>query len=85
MMTAALTALEPVLELRDVTVHFGGRRGLFSPPAPSVKAVEGVDLTVGGRRNGWSRRRIRLRQVDVVQRHRRAVAGDARKHPRVRA
>ena len=46
MMTAAPTALEPVLELRDVTVHFGGRRGLFAPPAPSVKAVEGVDLTI---------------------------------------
>jgi oligopeptide transport system ATP-binding protein len=46
MMTAAPTALEPVLELRDVTVHFGGRRGIFARPAPSVKAVEGVDLTL---------------------------------------
>src|SRR5882724_7263785 len=44
MTTAA--PLEPVLELRDVTVHFGGRSGFFARPAPSVKAVEGVDLTV---------------------------------------
>ncbi len=45
-MTAASTVAEPVLELRDVAVHFGGRSGLFSPPTPPVRAVEGVDLTL---------------------------------------
>ncbi len=45
-MTPPPTASKAVLELRDVTVHFGGRRSLFSRPAPLVKAVEGVDLTL---------------------------------------
>jgi peptide/nickel transport system ATP-binding protein len=45
-MTPPPTAPEAVLELRDVTVHFGGRRSLFSRRAPLVKAVEGVDLTL---------------------------------------
>jgi oligopeptide/dipeptide ABC transporter ATP-binding protein len=45
-MTSAPTDPKPVLELRDVAVHFGGRASLFSPPAPSVKAVEGIDLTL---------------------------------------
>ena len=38
---------ENVLELRDVAIHFGGRSGLFGPPAAVVKAVNGVDLTIG--------------------------------------
>jgi peptide/nickel transport system ATP-binding protein/oligopeptide transport system ATP-binding protein len=37
----------PVLELRDVAVHFGGRGGRFTSPGPVVKAVNGVDLTIG--------------------------------------
>lgn len=36
----------PVLEIDDVAVHFGGRAGLFMPPRPSVKAVNGVSLTI---------------------------------------
>src|SRR5258707_2418274 len=45
-MTVAPTVPGPVLELRDVAVHFGGRSNLFAPPAPPVRAVEGVDLTL---------------------------------------
>ena len=37
----------PVLELRDVAVHFGGRGGLFTAAGPVIKAVNGVDLTIG--------------------------------------
>jgi oligopeptide/dipeptide ABC transporter ATP-binding protein len=36
----------PVLEIEDVAVHFGGRGGLFKPTQPSVKAVNGVSLTI---------------------------------------
>jgi oligopeptide transport system ATP-binding protein len=37
----------PVLETKDVAVHFAARAGLFKKPAPPVKAVDGVDLTIG--------------------------------------
>ena len=36
----------PVLAIRDLAVHFAGRRGLFAPPAAVVRAVDGVDLTI---------------------------------------
>ena len=36
-----------VLEMRDVAVHFGGRGGLFGASGQVVKAVNGVDLTIG--------------------------------------
>jgi oligopeptide/dipeptide ABC transporter ATP-binding protein len=36
-----------VLELKDVAVHFGGRGGLFGTSGQVVKAVNGVDLTIG--------------------------------------
>lgn len=42
-----MTDTDKVLELRDVAVHFGGRRRLFAPPAAVVKAVNGVDLEIG--------------------------------------
>ncbi|WP_426956699.1 ABC transporter ATP-binding protein [Muricoccus radiodurans] len=37
---------EPVLEVRDVAVHFGGRKKLFRAPPPVVKAVDGVSLSL---------------------------------------
>lgn len=42
-----MTDAEPVLDLHDVAVHFGGRARLFGPPPSVVKAVNGVDLTIG--------------------------------------
>ena len=55
-MTAATSpASKPVLELRDVTVHFGGAAAC-SRPAPSVKAVEGVDSPPGAVRDDRFRR-----------------------------
>jgi oligopeptide transport system ATP-binding protein len=41
-----MSAPTPVLELKDVAVHFGARASLFKPlPAP-VRAVDGIDLSV---------------------------------------
>ena len=42
-----MTGLAPVLDVRDVAVHFAPRRGWFGGPRPTVKAVDGVDLTIG--------------------------------------
>jgi oligopeptide transport system ATP-binding protein len=41
-----MTALDPVLEIRDVAVHFAARRSLFGKSQRSVKAVDGIDLTI---------------------------------------
>jgi ABC-type dipeptide/oligopeptide/nickel transport system ATPase component len=43
---APLQPVTPVLAIRDLAVHFAGRRGLFAPPAAVVRAVDGVDLTI---------------------------------------
>ena len=48
----------PVLEVRDLHVHFGARRGR-GPPA---RAVDGVDLQVAAGRDRRPGRRVRLRQ-----------------------
>ena len=37
----------PVLEIEDLAVHFGRRRGLLRPAGPPVRAVDGVSLTIG--------------------------------------
>ncbi len=37
----------PVLELRDVAVHFPGRRRAFGPRPSPVRAVDGVSLDIG--------------------------------------
>jgi oligopeptide transport system ATP-binding protein len=42
-----VTGLAPVLDVRDVEVHFAPRRGWFGGPRPVVKAVDGVDFTIG--------------------------------------
>jgi oligopeptide transport system ATP-binding protein len=42
-----VTDLAPVLDVRDVAVHFVPRGGWFGAPYPAVKAVDGVDLTIG--------------------------------------
>jgi len=39
--------LAPVLDVRDVAVHFAPREGWFGRSRPAVKAVDGVDLTIG--------------------------------------
>ena len=41
-----MTSSGPLLELQDVAVHFEARGGLFAPPAPPVKAVDGVSLSI---------------------------------------
>ena len=41
-----LSAGAPVLELSDVARHYASRRGFFGGATRSVKAVDGVDLTV---------------------------------------
>jgi ABC-type oligopeptide transport system ATPase subunit len=41
--SASPAAQEPILEVRDLHVHFGARRGR----GPTAKAVDGVDLQVG--------------------------------------
>jgi oligopeptide/dipeptide ABC transporter ATP-binding protein len=41
-----MTAAAPLLDLRDVAVHFTARGGLLAPPAPPVKAVDGVTLSI---------------------------------------
>jgi oligopeptide transport system ATP-binding protein len=42
-----VTGLAPVLDVRDVAVHFAPRGGWFGGPRHAVKAVDGVDLTIG--------------------------------------
>jgi oligopeptide/dipeptide ABC transporter ATP-binding protein len=42
-----VTGLDPVLDVRDLAVHFTPRAGWFGRPRPAVKAVDGVDLTIG--------------------------------------
>ena len=42
-----MTGLHPVLDVRDVAVHFAPRGGRTGRPQPTVKAVDGVDLTIG--------------------------------------
>jgi oligopeptide transport system ATP-binding protein len=42
-----VTGLDPVLDVRDVAVHFTPRGGWFGRPRPPVKAVDGVDLMIG--------------------------------------
>jgi oligopeptide/dipeptide ABC transporter ATP-binding protein len=42
-----VTGLDPVLEVRDVAVHFAPRGGWFGRARLAVKAVDGVDLTIG--------------------------------------
>ena len=42
-----MTGLAPVLAVRDVAVHFAPRAGWFCGARPAVKAVDGVDLTIG--------------------------------------
>jgi oligopeptide transport system ATP-binding protein len=41
-----VNGLNPVLDVRDVAVHFAPRAGWFGRPHPIVKAVDGVDLTI---------------------------------------
>ena len=38
--------MTPILELRDITVHLGGRRRWLRPNVPPVRAVRGVSLDV---------------------------------------
>jgi oligopeptide transport system ATP-binding protein len=42
-----VTGLDPVLDVRDVAVHFASRGGWFGRPRPAIRAVDGVDLTIG--------------------------------------
>jgi oligopeptide/dipeptide ABC transporter ATP-binding protein len=42
-----MSGIEPVLEIRDLAVHFAPRRRLFGAPAEPVRAVDGVDLVIG--------------------------------------
>jgi ABC-type oligopeptide transport system ATPase subunit len=42
-----VTGLDPVLEVRDVAVHFAARGGWFGRTRPVLTAVDGVDLTIG--------------------------------------
>jgi peptide/nickel transport system ATP-binding protein len=37
---------EPLLDLRELAVHFGGSTGLFRASKPPVRAVDGVSLTL---------------------------------------
>jgi peptide/nickel transport system ATP-binding protein len=39
-------ALDPLLQLNDLKVHFRGRRRAFWKPRPTIHAVDGVSLTV---------------------------------------
>lgn len=41
-----MTKTGNVLELRDLAVHFGGRKRFMGPPSAVVKAVNGVDLDI---------------------------------------
>lgn len=41
-----MTETGNVLELRDLAVHFGGRKRFMGPPSAVVKAVNGVDLDI---------------------------------------
>lgn len=41
-----MTKTGNVLELRDLAVHFGGRKRFMGPPSAVVKAVNGVDLNI---------------------------------------
>jgi oligopeptide transport system ATP-binding protein len=43
----ARSCRDPVLDVRDVAVHFAPRGGWRGRPRPPVKAVDGVDLTIG--------------------------------------
>jgi oligopeptide/dipeptide ABC transporter ATP-binding protein len=42
-----VTKLDPVLEVRDVAVHFKTRSGWLGENGSTIKAVDGVDLAIG--------------------------------------
>ena len=42
-----MTRLDPVLEVRDVAVHFRMRTGWLGASGLTIKAVDGVDLSIG--------------------------------------
>ena len=42
-----MTTPDPVLEVRDVAVHFKMRGGWLGDSGATIKAVDGVDLTIG--------------------------------------
>ncbi len=42
-----MTRPDPVLEVRDVAVHFKVRSGWLGDAGEAIKAVDGVDLTIG--------------------------------------
>ncbi len=42
-----MTENDPVLDLRDVAVHFKARSGWLGGAGPTIKAVDGVDLAIG--------------------------------------
>ena len=45
-MTATTETARPILEVRGLKKHFGGRRRLFGPPARPIKAVDGIDFAI---------------------------------------
>jgi ABC-type microcin C transport system duplicated ATPase subunit YejF len=64
-----VTGLDPVLDVRDLAVHFTPRAGWFGRPRPAVKAVDGVDLTIARRStrcaatSKWSSKTQRCRLI----------------------
>jgi peptide/nickel transport system ATP-binding protein len=42
-----VTGAAPILDARDVAVHFAPRSGWLGAARPATKAVDGVDLTIG--------------------------------------
>jgi peptide/nickel transport system ATP-binding protein len=44
--TPALPDAAPILEVRDLKKHFGGRRRLFGAPGRPIRAVDGIDFAI---------------------------------------
>ena len=62
-----------ILEVKGLKMHFPVRGGVLYRQMGSVKAVDGVDLTIGqGETLGFGRR-IRLRKIHLGQMHRATV------------
>ena len=70
----------PLLEVKNLKVHFPVKHGLFSRVQAYVKAVDDVSFTIRAGRDAGAGGRERLRQDDAGPRHRQAGGTDGGQH-----
>ena len=71
----------PILELRDLRMHFPIRRGAFRRVVGAVKAVDGVSFDNRRGRDPRHRGRVGMRQVYPLAHHPRDLSADVRRNP----